>query len=231
MISIQSQIDAYLKDKQEKSLTRERSGKWSPSKFGRCFRMQYWSRKNEPATNLPDERTLRVFECGNVFHDYVKKFLPDTFQEVLVEIDDVKGYADIVDKEAVYDIKSCHSYKFHYMDEPSYDIGTEELPKILQVIYYAKYLNKQKGVLVYVSKDDLCMKEPVFMVEGRWGDILNIELMMLREFWTKGVLPPPEPRAYGGYEGKYCQYLDKCKSLGFNCPCEKPAKTKKEKKK
>src|SRR3990172_13175395 len=51
---------------------REGSGKYKPSNFGRCYRMQYWARKNEPQSNPPDERTLRVFKCGNHFEEWVK---------------------------------------------------------------------------------------------------------------------------------------------------------------
>lgn len=230
MLTLQSKIDAYLADEQAKRATRERSGKYSPSMFGRCFRAQYWNRKNEPPTNPPDARTLRVFKCGKLFHDFVQGFIPKAETEVMIDTVDIRGYADVVSEDTVYDIKSVHSGKFHHMQEPEFDFSQDEFPRVLQVMTYAYFLNKEKGVLVYISKDDLCISEPVFMME-RWKEDIEKEISALKRVWEDPLNPPPAvPRAYkksndGFIEcRKYCSWRDKCVSLGHVIPPE-PKKT------
>lgn len=66
MQSIQQLIDSALIRP-----PRERSGKWNPSSFGGCFRKQFWNRKDEPKSNPPDERTIRVFKMGELVEKFV----------------------------------------------------------------------------------------------------------------------------------------------------------------
>lgn len=214
---IQNLIDDKLAKKQQERATRERSGKFSPSSFGKCFRAQYWNRKNEPQTDLPDARTLRVFKAGELFHDFVQGLLPKHKCEVKVETEDICGYADIVTEEAVYDIKSQHSGAFWYMKKDGYDINKQKYPNILQVCCYAALLDKSEGRLVFISKDDLCIAEYTFPLY-KWVDAVELEISNLKKFWEKGV-PPPEPRAYfnqksGVYkECQYCSWRTKCKEM------------------
>ena len=131
---IQKLIDDELAQQQEKKLLRERSGKWSPSSFGKCFRYQFWHRKNEPETDPIEPRILRVFEAGKIFEDFVVKTLlplhPEAQVGVKVEIEDVLGYADIVFPEEVIELKTQHSRAFWYrQDEEWKNIELETLKK------------------------------------------------------------------------------------------------------
>lgn len=214
---LQQIINEALAKKQEERNNRERSGKFSPSSLGKCYRAQIWNRKNEPITNQPDERILRVFSVGNVFHDWVQGFLPLTGSEVLVETDDLKGYADIVTDTTVYDIKTMHSKGFWWMKKEGYDINKEKYPNILQVCTYGWLLNKPKAILCFISKDDLCIDEYGFEVE-KWIPEIKKELNKLIEFWDKKILPPANPRCYIQKDGssKECGYCSwsikgKCK--------------------
>ncbi len=202
-------IDAKLAKEQEDRKDRVRSGQWSPSSFGRCYRMQYWNRKNEPQTNPPDARTLRVFAAGKIFHDFVEGFLPPHQREIKVTKDDILGYADIVTDDAVYDVKSVHSQQFWHTNKDGYDINKEKYCNILQVCSYAWILGKPKGILCFISKDDLCVEEHIFFTE-KWVSEIEKELNILRTFWDCQELPPCKPRAYGGKEGRYCPFKDKC---------------------
>ncbi len=216
-MNIIKSIDDYLLNKQAERAKRERSGCFSPSMLGRCYRAQFWNRKNEPQTNPPDINALRRFECGNLFHDFVQNMLPPHLNEVIVNTDpDILGYADIVGDNFVADLKSVHSKKFWYMAKSGYNIDAEEIPKILQVVYYASRLKKPIAKLVFISKDDLCIEERDFVVE-KWLEKLEREIHMLRAGWEINELPPAAPRAYNGKEGKYCPFLDKCMSMGFDC--------------
>lgn len=216
-MSVIKTIDEYLLNKQAERANRERSGCYSPSSFGKCYRAQYWNRKNEPQTNPPDIISLRRFACGDLFHDFVQNMLPPHQNEVLVKVDpDILGYADIVGDNFVADLKSQHSKAFWWMSRPDYNIEEEKLPNILQVVYYASRLNKPIAKLVFISKDDLCIEERDFAVD-KWLPKLETEITMLRDYWKGELLPPPMPRAYGGKEGKYCGWLEKCKESGFDC--------------
>ena len=86
----------------------------------------------------------------------------------------------------------------------------EKLPHVLQVSWYAIKLKKPKAGDTYISKDDLCMKPYQFPVTTDIKNKLVKEITTLRHYWEKDILPPPEPRAYGGKECKYCPFKTKC---------------------
>lgn len=210
---------------------RERSGKFNPSKFGYCFRAQYWNRKNEPQSNPPDERGLRVFAAGQLFHDFVQGtiiraqlYLPVTREElyqkeVLVESEDIKGFADLVDKNEVIDIKSQHSKSFWYMAKyKNDDIKKDKYANWLQVLYYARELKREFGRLVFVSKDDLCIQEYVQPLDEYWLKEIERELDFLRGMWIMPRLPNAAPRCEPNkkkeyWQCTYCNWKDKCKQI------------------
>jgi len=239
MKSVQELLDESLVRPPHK-----RSGKWSPSSFGRCFLNQYWNRKDEPKTNPPDKRTLRVFAAGSLFHDLVENLLKkhyDCETEVLVECEDVKGYADIVRENEVIDIKSQHSRAFWHQTKGHVDIIEAKKPNWLQVMYYARELKKDFGRLVFVSKDDLAIEEYVQPLNDYWRRELDYELEQLRSFWGNGLLSPAIARAYGGEENiitrpkkspyygypkecSYCGWFDKCVKEGYRKKFEENSK-------
>lgn len=209
-MSVIKTIDDYLLAKQAERSKRERSGCFSPSLFGRCFRAQYWNRKNEPQTNPPDLRALKIFACGDLFHDFVQNMLPPHQNEVLIKVDpDILGFADIVGDNFVADLKSQHSRAFWYMLKSDYNIEVEKLPNILQVVYYASRLNKPIAKLVFISKDDLCIEERDFVVD-KFLPKLEEEIATLRDLWAKDILPEAKPRCYNRKECSYCGFLDIC---------------------
>lgn len=215
--TIQQQVDAALAAKQAENAKRERSGKWSPSQFGYCFRRQFWNRKNEPQSDPPDARSLRVFQAGHLFHDFVQRFFSDGVEQV-IEIEDVKGRADIVRADEVVDVKSQHSKAFWWMSKEIkagksiLDIKREN---VLQLGWYAIELGRKFLRLVYVSKDDLCVEEFRVPVADTVRGMVNQELADLRAIWSNGTLPPALPRAYGSTmkkksECRYCPWNTKC---------------------
>lgn len=222
MLSVQGMVDAVIAEEQEARKGRQRSGKWSPSSFGKCFRAQFFNRKNVAPSNPLDPRKLRVFKAGDLFHDFVKNAIAkanNIQEEVRCESEDVLGFADMVGDACVWDIKSQHSGAFHYMSK-SEDIGEDKKPNVLQVLWYAQHLGKKEGRLVFVSKDDLCIQEYGFFLEGKWAEELSQELTRLREFWKTDTLPEALPKAYvnkktgKSKECEYCGWKDYCKTLG-----------------
>lgn len=218
MKMIQTLIDEALA--KGNSTPRKRSHKFSPSSFGRCYRAQIWNRADVQKTDEPEDRVLRVFKAGKLFHDFVQEVItkndPTIQTEVKVEEDDVIGFADLVNGDIVYDLKTVHSGAFHYMKE---DISESKKPNILQVMYYAKMLGKPKASLVFISKDDLCLKEYTLFLDKKWEEELLFELTALRLAWNKyeglKILPKAEPRAYKDSKGKckeceYCSWKTLC---------------------
>jgi predicted RecB family nuclease len=220
--SIQSLIDENLKRKDEErsaSIAEKTKGfekSWSPSSFGKCYRAQYWKRKGKEISDPIDDRTRRVFQAGHLFHDFVQQFIQDAQCEVVCKRDDIYGRADIVNNDTVWDLKSQHSRSFWYMKDME-DIKESKKPNWLQLACYAWILNKKKMRLVFISKDDLCIKEYGDTLEN-WIRPLYQELETLRKFWREDKTPPAEPRAYKGKDGKpkecnYCSYKTICKEV------------------
>ena len=229
-MSIQELVNNKLNQEQLNRKDRQRSGKYSPSSLGRCYRNQYFNRLNEVITNPPEERNLRVMYCGNIFHDIVQELVlgynPNIKKEVLIETEDFKGYADLVDIDEVVDIKTIHSQGFNYLSPET--IRKEKYPNWLQVLFYAWKLGKHSGKLVFVSKDDLRIDEYREELGSYWMKELESEEEKLKYFWDNKVFPPALPRAYNGKDCFYCSWLNKCLELeGDN----HPTKIKKEKKK
>jgi hypothetical protein len=197
MKPMQTQIDEYIKGGRGVHVG---SGRYKPSNLGRCYRLQYWARKGEEETNKPDDRLLRVFECGNIFHDWVQGIMMAKYgNEKLIEIEkrietpDFVGYADMVNTDEVIELKTVHSYQFHHLKDET--ISETKLPNILQMMFYAKAFNKSRGRLVFISKDDLCIAEYVFEYE-KFEVVLATEIVKLQNYWELQQLPPAIPRAY-----------------------------------
>ena len=217
--SIQELIDKALEKKGE----RIRSGKYSPSSLGRCFRNQYWNRKDEPQSNPIDNRKQRVFKAGHLFHSFVQDVLiannPEAKKEVLVETEDFKGYADLVLNGEVIDFKSQHSKAFWYRTNLEWkELEPTLYCNILQVVFYAVNLGKERARLVFISKDDLCIQEYPIEINYKWEEELRKEIFNLQTIWQKQQLPPATPRAYPNKEGKpnecnFCSWKDLCKTI------------------
>jgi len=214
MDNLQGLLDKALERKD-----RPRSGKFSPSMLGRCYRAQIWNRQNIPQSNPPDERAQRVFKAGSLFHEFIQgvisKVYPSAQIELLIENEDFKGFADIVLDDEVIDLKSQHSRAFwHRRNLDWKKLEPKLMANILQVVYYAKEIGKPKARLVFISKDDLTLQEYPLIV-GNYTLKLNEEIATLRDFWQWNALPPATPRAYPNDDGKfaecgYCSWKDKC---------------------
>ena len=210
-MNLQKLIDEALAREQLERSGRVRSGMISPSSLGRCYRFQYWSRKNEPVSDPIDARTLRKFKAGKLFHDFVGGLLIGQEKEVLVKKDDILGYADIVMEDRVLDIKSVHSNDFRRFWGKDYDVFKEKEGYWLQVATYAWILQKKWCGLFFISKDDL-ITEQYEALTTRFIPKIEEELKILRDYWNKNELPNGSPRAYNGKECLYCGFYTKCDS-------------------
>jgi len=220
---IQKLVDDSLLMKEKNREHRVRSGKWNPSSFGRCFRFQYWNRLNEKKSNPLTIQTLRIFAAGHLFHDFIENLLPEGHDvEVEVSVDDVFGYADVVESSCVTDIKSIRSWGMKAIKKLSKEqFESDKRSNIIQVMTYAVLLHKPKGRLVFVDKDGVEIREYEFKTVD-WEQDVKDELTILRQYWEGKELPPAIPRTYGGKECNYCAFHDKC--LGVENPFKKEKK-------
>lgn len=195
------------------------SGLISASILGQCHRRQFYYLHKIESTNPPDERALRIFQCGNLFHQFVQDII---IKQEGVEVEKVYKddrfsiRVDLLDNDTVYELKSMHSRGFWNMDKQVKEgksITDIKPEHCLQVGLGAMLFKKKQASLVYISKDDLCVKQFVLNAKELKPKV-EAEIKSIESF-QGGQLPPPEPRLYPDSKEKnkecvYCQFKDRC---------------------
>jgi len=219
-MNIENLIDNYLKKKKEQDDKdhSEYSGLISASMLGQCHRRQFYAIKKIEQTNPPDDRTFRVFACGNVFHQFIQDIAKKEIvcqEEVVFKDSLVSVRCDLLTDTEIYEFKSMHSKGFWYMqDELKKGKSILEIKPdhCLQLGLGAITFNRKIANLVYVSKDDLCIKQFTLNV-NELAPLVYKELLLVKTMLAVGVLPPPEPRLYSkDRECSYCNFRDRCKT-------------------
>lgn len=210
---IQGLIDKYIADSRD--LDRKPSGKFSCGDAGRCHLMRYWKRQGKTPTDTPDERTLRVFEVGHIFHKWVQEIMEKqgllAAKEFKVEDEHRIGYIDVIGHipdigTVIWDIKTVHSKKFHWMD--SEGNGGDSHHKAQILTYKMLYpLPVAQTRLVYLSKDDLCIREYGIVETDELKHTINDDWNILIACWRAQTEPVPNPVSW---ECKYCMYFSGC---------------------
>jgi CRISPR/Cas system-associated exonuclease Cas4 (RecB family) len=202
-------VDAYIAEKRAESIRSH--DKFRVSDAGRCHLMRYWKRQGKPFTDEPDARTQRVFEVGHVFHVWLQDLL--TEKKMLVgkefEVEDIHrvGHVDAIvmaqEGLILYDFKTVHSRKFHYMRN-----GDGDRHYAIQAYTYATML--PFGVVdirvAYISKDDLCIEE-ISVNTDDISDYVMQDWQTLINAWNRNLEPEPNPMSW---ECKYCSYKSSC---------------------
>jgi len=214
-MKIMEQIDQVLRKRDDEGKTRERSGLYSPSSFGRCFRYQYWHRMNEPASNPPDAHALRVFMVGKVLHkwlqDEIKGVFPTAETEVEVTTASCHTFVDVVLDDEAIEIKTTHPWALKHMEKEGFSLMRDQKPHMLQAIHGAMATDKDHARLLYLDRQNLWIKEFYITLTGELVHEVDMELNQLNAYWDKQELPAAEQRCFGGKEcEKYCNYRDKC---------------------
>lgn len=215
-MNVQDHVEKYLLKEQEKRKDRERSGKYNPSSFGRCYRLQYWNRLNEPVTNPPSIKSLIAMEEGTKHHKTIQSYLPKKKTEVKVETDYALGYADWVEDDCVYDFKTAEDWKFkRYWDIPTERAIEDKKESFLQLGWYALQLKKAKCCLVGVIKGLISDQGMVYHFQDTscLREAIESEIEALQKFWAEQKLPPAEPRAFNGNDCAYCGFKDRCEEV------------------
>lgn len=179
---------------------------------GKCPRAIFFKFKNVPREKM-EPQVLRMFDHG----DYIQMQILNTlFSLGIVRASEVKippqelvsGRADAIvtlDNELyVVDFKSMNSLIFKNLTQPKED-------NINQLQLYLHFFKISKGILLYVSKDNLALKD--FLVEY---DKARAEKLLkgLSDLKIK-IETDVVPGAIAGYptdwQCQYCQFKEICK--------------------
>ena len=213
---IERVINEYIIEKDKMTgQDHARLPKFRVSDAGRCHLMRYWKRQGKPFTDLPDERTRRVFEVGHIFHRWIqdilqrKGLLLAKEYEVMDEhrighVDAIVRYED--DWVVMYDFKTVHSRKFHWKKkENSYS----DMHYAMQAWTYYQMINidVHEVRLAYISKDDLLIDEILVSDYDSIGSKTIEDWDLLISAWVKGEEPKPNPM---NWECMYCVYRSAC---------------------
>ena len=199
--SIQQLLDTYLREKRED----KEATSWWASSAGGCMRKQQLKRLGVPPTSPPDSRTLRVWESGQIFHDWVEKLLTHEYGDQIYATElrvayaaaDLSGKLDVIGDlgrgAEIADLKTVSSQSFKYS---AADLTKTSDPAtahhyVWQGQAYVWMVRNNhdlppvnKGRIVLISKDDLRIAEfPFFWNEETWGTALTDYYNRLNEAW------------------------------------------------
>lgn len=225
-LDLQRVVDAYLRQERDEE-RRERRG-WYVSDLGQCLKGVYLQRLEGPPAY--DDRRLRLFSVGNIFHHWLVGKIKSTGYEVLAEErmeseeHHLSGRADLIinhgERTTLYELKTMHSRGFWYRQRS----GGLALPHHeMQVTAYMWFLKERfpnlQGRIWYVIKDDLAvLTVPVRYREETVTEIKR-QLDVLNRAWESEVAPEPaEDLVYDeqmgrwvvNWQAKYCPTHDRC---------------------
>lgn len=214
MINIQQIINQQVAGIRDKDRKIEH---WHPSKLGQCPCGTFLERLGVPPDSEFDERTLRVFDVGHLFENWIIDLISKEKglkleKQVRVEDKklDVAGFADLLIKQGrekrLYEIKSKHSRAFWYMFNEGEGANRHHE---MQLWLYLKLLKMKEGSILYVSKDDLTLLEFTVRLDNKQleKEVMS-ELKMLNDCWKNELLPIPAPA--GSWQAKYCRWHKQC---------------------
>jgi len=189
---VQSALDSSLRAENES----EEGGAptcWRASGLGSSLTGRYLARFDKAEGDPFDERTLRVFAMGWMIEDFVMDRVEKTVKverqaSFFDKKHDFSGHCDGLTDTEVLELKSCHSRDF-------WNIGNKYPPKLqhrLQLWAYLHWFKREEGRLVYISKDDMSIKEfHVAHSDEVLKSIVMKELAILNEAKRKKLPPPP----------------------------------------
>jgi len=180
---------------------------------GKCARAVFFKFKNVPRKAM-EANILRLFDHGDHIHQLIMKPLLSV-REVHVVASEVNvppqeiisGRADAIvsdgKKMYVLDIKSMNSMIFDKLAEPK-----EE--NVAQLQLYLHYFKIPTGILLYVNKNTLALKE--FLIEYNKGQALALlrNLEGIKKKIDSDIIPSRLSDYPGNWQCRYCQFKEVC---------------------
>jgi len=204
-------IDKFYLDKEK---LRQGQTNFYISEAGKCPRQIFLKFKNAPKEEM-EASFLRLFDHGEHMHRLIMKPLLSTrdIHVVSSEVDIppqeiVRGRADAVLSDGkelfVLDIKSMNSMVFRNLTEPK-----EE--NVMQIQLYLHFFKIPKGLLLYVDKDRLELKEFIVTYNPAISEALIADLTVLKEQILSNTVPARILTYPKNWQCRYCQYKEVCK--------------------
>ena len=202
-------IDKYYLDRQAGKVQTS----FYISEAGKCPRQIFFKFKNVPRKEM-EANILRLFDHGDHMHQLIMKPLLSIrdVHVVCSEIDIppqelVRGRADAIISDGknlyVLDIKSMNSMVFRNLTEPK-----EENVNQLQL--YLHYFKVPKGILLYVDKDKLELKEFTVVYNKTTAENILNNLTVLKKQIDSNVIPCRIPDYPDNWQCNYCQFREIC---------------------
>lgn len=182
---------------------------------GKCPRAIFFKFKNVPREKMSPE-VLRMFDHG----DYIQmQILSALFSLGIVRASEVKipphelvsGRADAIvtlnNELYVVDFKSMNSLVFRNLEAPK-----EE--NVNQIQLYLHFFKIPRGILLYINKDTLELKEFLVHYDSALAKKLLDGLAILKEKINSNTIPARIPTFPQDWQCQYCQFLEICKMAG-----------------
>lgn len=182
---------------------------------GKCGRAIFFKFKNVPREKM-EPRVLRMFDHG----DYIQmQILSNLFSLGMVRASEVKippqeiisGRADAIisiDNELfVVDFKSMNSLVFKGLEQPKED-------NVNQIQLYLHFFKIPKGILLYINKDTLELKDFLINYNPAIAKKLLSELTELKIKIDKNTIPTRLDSWPSDWQCQYCQFKEICKLAG-----------------
>lgn len=180
---------------------------------GKCSRAIFFKFKNAPREEM-EAKVLRMFDHGDHIHQLIMKPLL-SIKEIHIVASEVNippqelvsGRADAIISDGkdlyVLDIKSMNSMVFRNLEEPK-----EE--NIDQIQLYMHYFKVPRGILLYVDKDRLELKEFVQNYDKNRVNNLLKGLENLKVKIDKNIVPSRIPSYPDNWQCEYCAFKEVC---------------------
>lgn len=180
---------------------------------GRCPRQIFFKFKNAPRKEM-EAHILRLFDHGDSIHKLIMKPLLATrdihivASEVNIPPQElVSGRADAIISDGkqlyVLDIKSMNSMIFRGLLQPKQE-------NVEQLQLYLHYFKIPRGILLYVDKDKLELKEFPVSYNKIQAETLLKQLAGLKKQIDCNTIPARIPSYPDNWQCQYCQYREVC---------------------
>lgn len=179
---------------------------------GKCSRAIFFKFKNVPREKM-EARVLRMFDHG----DYIQmQILNSLFSLGIVRASEIKippqslisGRADAIitlDNELyVVDFKSMNSMIFKNLTEPKED-------NVNQIQLYLHFFKIPKGILLYVNKDTLELKDFLVRYSPAKANKLLTGLSDLKKKIDTNIMPSRLSGYPENWQCRFCQFKDICR--------------------
>ena len=183
---------------------------------GKCGRSLFFKFKKAPRRDI-EAHILRLFDHGDHVHQLIMKPLLSirgvhvVASEVNIPPQEIiSGRTDAIISDGrdlyVLDIKSMNSMIFDKLQAPK-----EE--NIDQLQLYLHYFKVPKGLLLYVNKNTLQLKEFLVAYDKKRALSLLGDLNKIKEKIDSDIIPSRIAVYPNDWQCRYCQFKDICKKV------------------